>query len=121
MQHNGSTDTEDINRETPRALHRGHSMASRETNAGARTLRALCASASSDNLPAPGLIPAKHICGCRCMADKCRSRGKIVAYAAQSEPERPPGRKRLTLLDEAFQEEIRKEEKRQADLPIDRL
>lgn len=39
-------------------------------------------------------------------------RGKIVAYAAQSEPERHPGRKRLSFRDEAFQEEIRKEQKR---------
>lgn len=43
--------------------------------------------------------------------------GEVVTYAAQLEPDRKPWRKRPSLLDEAFQEEIRKEEKRQADLP----
>lgn len=43
--------------------------------------------------------------------------GEIVTYAAQPEPDRKPWRKRPSLLDEAFAEEIRKEEKRQADLP----
>lgn len=41
--------------------------------------------------------------------------GEVVTYAAQPEPDRKPWRKRPSLLDEAFQEEIRKEEKRQAD------
>lgn len=41
--------------------------------------------------------------------------GEVVTYAAQPEPGRKPWRKRLSLLDEAFQEDIRKEEKRQAD------
>lgn len=41
--------------------------------------------------------------------------GEVVTYAAQLEPERKAWRKRPSLLDEAFQEEIRKEEKRQAD------
>jgi hypothetical protein len=43
--------------------------------------------------------------------------GEVVTYAAQPEPERKPWKKRPSLLDEAFAEEIRKEEKRQADLP----
>ncbi|MFP6860096.1 hypothetical protein [Pseudomonas sp.] len=42
--------------------------------------------------------------------------GEVVTYAAQPEPDRKPWRKRPSLLDEAFQEEIRKEEKRQADI-----
>lgn len=42
--------------------------------------------------------------------------GEIVTYAAQPEPDRKPWRKRPSLLDDAFQDEIRKEEKRQADL-----
>jgi hypothetical protein len=41
--------------------------------------------------------------------------GEVVTYAAQPEPDRKPWRKRPSLLDEAFQEEIRKEQKRQAD------
>lgn len=43
--------------------------------------------------------------------------GEVVTYAAQPDPDRKPWRKRPSLLDEAFAEEIRKEEKRQADLP----
>lgn len=39
----------------------------------------------------------------------------VVTYAAQPDPDRKPWRKRPCLLDEAFQEEIRKEHKRQAD------
>ena len=45
--------------------------------------------------------------------------GEVVTYAAQPEPERKPWRKRPSLLDEAFQEEVRKEEKRQATLHQD--
>lgn len=41
--------------------------------------------------------------------------GEVVTYAAQPEPERKPWKKRPSLLDEAFAEEIRKEQKRQAD------
>jgi len=41
--------------------------------------------------------------------------GEVVTYAAQPEPERKPWKKRPSLLDEAFQEEIRKEQMRQAD------
>ncbi len=43
--------------------------------------------------------------------------GEVVTYAAQSEPDRKPWKKRPSLLDEAFQEEIRKEKMRQSDLP----
>jgi len=43
--------------------------------------------------------------------------GEVVMYAAQPEPERQPWRKRPSLLDESFAEEIRREQKRQADLP----
>lgn len=42
--------------------------------------------------------------------------GEVVTYAAQSEPDRKPWRKRPSLLDEAFQEEVKKEERRQATL-----
>ena len=42
--------------------------------------------------------------------------GEVVTYAAQPEPDRKPWKKRPSLLDEAFAEEIRKEEKRQVDL-----
>lgn len=45
--------------------------------------------------------------------------GEIVTYAAQPEPARKPWRKRPSLLDEAFQEEVRKEERRQATLHQD--
>lgn len=41
--------------------------------------------------------------------------GEVVTYAAQPEPDRKPWEKRPSLLDEAFEEEIRKEEKRQAE------
>ncbi len=34
--------------------------------------------------------------------------GEVVTYAAQSDPDRKPWLKRLSLLDEAFQEEVRK-------------
>lgn len=43
--------------------------------------------------------------------------GEVVTYAAQPEPDRKRWKKRPSLLDEAFQEEIRKEKKRQSDLP----
>ena len=43
--------------------------------------------------------------------------GEVVTYAAQSEPDRKPWKKRPSLLDEAFQEEIRKEKMGQSDLP----
>ena len=43
--------------------------------------------------------------------------GEVVTYAAQSEPDRKPWKKRPSLLDEAFQEEIRKEKMRRSDLP----
>jgi hypothetical protein len=42
--------------------------------------------------------------------------GKVTTYAAQPEPDKKPWRKRPSLLDEAFQAEIEKEEKRQAAL-----
>ncbi|PTU77310.1 hypothetical protein DBO86_20195 [Pseudomonas indoloxydans] len=45
--------------------------------------------------------------------------GEVVTYAAQPEPDRKPWRKRPSLLDEAFQEEVRKEERRQATLHQD--
>ena len=45
--------------------------------------------------------------------------GEVVTYAAQPEPERKPWRKRPSLLDEAFQEEVRKEQRRQATLHHD--
>jgi hypothetical protein len=37
--------------------------------------------------------------------------GEITTYAAQPEPERKPWRKRASILDQAFQEEIQKIEK----------
>lgn len=37
--------------------------------------------------------------------------GEITTYAAQPEPERKPWRKRASILDQAFQEEIEKIEK----------
>jgi hypothetical protein len=43
--------------------------------------------------------------------------GEVVTYASQPEPDRKPWRKRQNLLDEAFQEELRKEMQRQKDLP----
>ena len=45
--------------------------------------------------------------------------GEVVTYAAQPDPDRKPWRKRPSLLDEAFQEEVRKEERRQATLHQD--
>ena len=45
--------------------------------------------------------------------------GEVVTYAAQPDPDRKPWRKRPSLLDEAFQEEVRKEEHRQATLHQD--
>ncbi|VXB97251.1 conserved hypothetical protein [Pseudomonas sp. 8BK] len=42
--------------------------------------------------------------------------GEVMTYATQPGPDRKPWKKRPSLLDQAFQEEIRKEEKRQADL-----
>lgn len=41
--------------------------------------------------------------------------GEVTLYAAQSEPERKPWRKRKSLLDEAFLEELAKAEKQQAE------
>lgn len=43
--------------------------------------------------------------------------GAVTTYAAEPAPERKPWRKRPSLLDEAFQAEIDKEEQRQAALP----
>lgn len=37
--------------------------------------------------------------------------GEITTYAAQPDPERKPWRKRASLLDQAFQQEIEKIEK----------
>ncbi|WP_407311988.1 hypothetical protein [Pseudomonas sp. nanlin1] len=37
--------------------------------------------------------------------------GEITTYAAQPEPERKPWRKRASLLDQAFQQELQKIEK----------
>ena len=37
--------------------------------------------------------------------------GEITTYAAQPDPERQPWRKRASILDQAFQEEIQKIEK----------
>lgn len=42
--------------------------------------------------------------------------GEVVTYAAQPEPDRKPWRKRPSLRDEAFEEEVKKEERRQATL-----
>lgn len=39
--------------------------------------------------------------------------GEVVTYAAQPEPDRKRWKKRPSLLDQAFQDEIRKEVKRQ--------
>ncbi len=41
--------------------------------------------------------------------------GEVTLYAAQPEPERKPWRKRKSLLDEAFQNELVKAEKQQAE------
>ena len=41
--------------------------------------------------------------------------GEVTQYVAQPEPERKPWRKRKSLLDEAFQEELAKAEKQQAE------
>ncbi len=45
--------------------------------------------------------------------------GEVVTYAAQPEPDRKRWKKRPSLLDEAFQEEVSKEERRQATLHQD--
>nr|WP_232924484.1 hypothetical protein [Pseudomonas cichorii] len=37
--------------------------------------------------------------------------GEVTTYAAQPEPERKPWRKRASLLDQAFKEELQKMEK----------
>lgn len=37
--------------------------------------------------------------------------GEVTTYAAQPEPERKPWRKRASLLDQAFQQELEKIEK----------
>lgn len=41
--------------------------------------------------------------------------GEVTLYAAQPEPERKPWRKRKSLLDEAFQNELVKAEKQHAE------
>lgn len=41
--------------------------------------------------------------------------GEVTVYAAQPEPERKPWKKRRSLLDEAFQNELIKAEKQQAE------
>lgn len=41
--------------------------------------------------------------------------GEVTLYAAQPEPERKPWRKRKSLLDEAFQDELAKAEKQKAE------
>ncbi|MBS68554.1 hypothetical protein [Stutzerimonas stutzeri] len=41
--------------------------------------------------------------------------GEVTVYAAQPEPERKPWKKRISLLDEAFQNELTKAEKQQAE------
>nr|WP_205346181.1 hypothetical protein [Pseudomonas nitroreducens] len=41
--------------------------------------------------------------------------GEVTLYAAQPEPERKPWKKRKSLLDEAFQNELVKAEKQQAE------
>lgn len=41
--------------------------------------------------------------------------GEVTLYAAQPEPERKPWRKRKSLLDEAFQDELAKVEKQKAE------
>lgn len=42
--------------------------------------------------------------------------GEVTLYAAQPEPERKPWKKRKSLLDEAFQDELAKAEKQKAAL-----
>ena len=37
--------------------------------------------------------------------------GEVVTYAAQPDPDRKPGRKKASLLDQAFQQELDKIEK----------
>ena len=37
--------------------------------------------------------------------------GEVTTYAAQSEPERKPWRKRASILDQAFNEELQRMEK----------
>jgi len=41
--------------------------------------------------------------------------GEVTLYAAQPEPERKPWKKRRSLLDEAFQNELAKAEKQQVE------
>ncbi len=42
--------------------------------------------------------------------------GEVVTYAAQPDPERKPGRKKPSLLDQAFQQELQKiEQAREAE------
>jgi hypothetical protein len=43
--------------------------------------------------------------------------GEVTTYAAQPEPERKPWRKRASLLDQAFQQELQKMEKDLKDEP----
>lgn len=41
--------------------------------------------------------------------------GEVVTYAAQPDPERKPWRKRPSLLDQAFQQELQKIEKSRSE------
>ena len=43
--------------------------------------------------------------------------GEITTYAAQPEPERKPWRKRASLLDQAFQQELQKMEEELKEEP----
>jgi hypothetical protein len=43
--------------------------------------------------------------------------GEVTTYAAQPEPERKPWRKRASLLDQAFQQELQKMEKDLKEAP----
>ena len=43
--------------------------------------------------------------------------GEITTYAAQPEPERKPWRKKASLLDQAFQQELQKMEKDLSEEP----
>lgn len=43
--------------------------------------------------------------------------GEVTTYAAQPEPERKPWRKRASLLDQAFQQELQKMEKELKEEP----
>ncbi|WP_437883200.1 hypothetical protein [Pseudomonas sp. LRF_L74] len=41
--------------------------------------------------------------------------GEVVTYAAQPDPERKPWRKRPSLIDQAFQQELQKIEKSRSE------